>query len=485
MLIDYEYLNGNLVLSYIDKTGNIKMKYYPWRNPTKFIATSDDDPDKHGQYTTWYGAPVKEIYTKYPPKYSIYDYMDTLPPEDQQMLFEYNEPNIFFVDIETEITDSKPQPHIAPSKILSISIVNKNKVLVMGIDKLSPGKNKSIETDINNEYGKKFDRTWSFKYVQYKSEYEMILNFFKEFVPKMSVITGWNFVGPKAFDWIFLVNRARRLGVDPSLASFTGNLKEPNRNDESDYSELPTHRLIIDYMSIFGKWDTSVKVKESLSLDFISGKVLGIKKVNYDGDLKHLYESDFKKFIFYNAVDSILVQMIHEKTRMADILYSIATLSRITVTSAMSTLAVTEGVMRKKLRDQKNIVLVKNDNPGKPVSGGWVKEPVRGMASYTCCFDFASLYPTTMRQFNISADSYKGQKVDGQEYALFNGHQIELDQSDIVTRNGAVFKNEQGVMTQVLGDIYGDRKKYKKKMMAEHIVLENLKNDLKELEKEL
>jgi len=30
------------------------------------------------------------------------------------------------------------------------------------------------------------------------------------------------------------------------------------------------------------------------------------------------------------------------------------------------------------------------------------------MAMWTCCYDFASLYPTTMRQFNISADSYKG-----------------------------------------------------------------------------
>lgn len=483
MLVDYEYKNQNLILSYIDTSGNIKLKYYPWKNPTKFIPTSKDDKERHQTYTTWDGKNVKEIYSRYPNKYAIYEKIDTLPQEDQDMLYEYNEPNTFFIDIENEILDSKPQPHLAQSKILSISIINKNKALVVGIDPLSKKEERSIENDINNKYGKMFDRKWEFKYIQYKNEYEMLLNFFKAFVPKMSVMTGWNFIG---YDWVFLVNRARKIGIDPSCSSFTNNLRESNPNNPKDYSEMPAHRIIIDYMEIFNKWDQSIKVKESMALDFVAEKVLGVKKVNYEGDLKHLYENDFKKFIFYNAIDSILVQMIHEKTRTADILYSVATLSRTTVASATSTLSITEGIFRKKLRDQKNIVLVKNEDSSgggsSAVKGGWVKEPVRGMATWTCCYDFASLYPTTMRQFNISADSYKGQKIKDQDFALFNGQQIELKENDIITKNGAVFKNEQGVVTQVMADIYKDRKSYKKKMMAKHIELEELKRELEELE---
>ena len=491
MLVDYEYRNKTLITSYIDKVGNIKLKYFPWTNPTKFITTSDDDTEKNEKYTTWDGKSVKEIYTKYPNKYSIYDFIDALPAKEQEELLEYNEPNIFFIDIETEILDSKPQPHLAPSKILSISIVHKDKALVLGIDALTKSEEKSIETDINNEYGKKFDRHWDFKYIQFKSEYDMLLNFFKNYVPKMSVMTGWNFVGPKSFDWVFLVNRARKLGIDPAVSSFTNNLRESNRNDDSDYSEMPAHRIIIDYMTIFKKWDQSIKVKESIALDFVAEKVLGIKKVNYEGDLKHLYATDKKKFLYYNAIDSVLVQMIHEKSRLADILYSIATLSRTTVTSATSTLSITEGILRKKLRDQKNIVLVKNEHSSsdgadvEKVAGGWVKEPIKGMASWTCCYDFASLYPTTMRQFNISADSYKGQKIKGKDMALFHGHQIELEPDDIITKNGSVFKMENGVVTQVLADIYKDRKKYKGMMMKKHIELEDLKKELKELESEL
>lgn len=490
MLVDYEYRNKTLIASYIDKVGNIKLKYFPWKNPTKYIVCNDDDPERHGKYTTWDGKSVKEIYTKYPNKYSIYDFIDALPSEEQEELLEYNEPNIFFIDIETEILDSKPQPHLAPSKILSISIVHKNKALVLGIDVLSKSEQKSIEVDINNNYGKLFDRNWEFKYIQYKSEYEMLLNFFKNFVPKMSVMTGWNFVGPKSFDWVFLVSRARKLGIDPAVSSFTNNLREPNRNDPNDYTEMPAHRIIIDYMTIFKKWDQSIKVKESIALDFVAEKVLGVKKVNYEGDLKYLYANDKKKFLYYNAVDSILVQMIHEKSRLADILYSIATLSRTTVTSSTSTLSITEGIFRKKLRDQKNIVLVKNEHTGasedvEKVAGGWVKEPIKGMSSWTCCFDFASLYPTTMRQFNISADSYKGQKIKGKDMSIFHGHQIDLAPDDIITKNGSVFKNEEGVVTQVMANIYKDRKKYKGMMMKKHIELEELKKELKELEDEL
>lgn len=487
MICDYEYKNGNLIVSYFDKSGNLKLKYYPWKSPTKFISTSEDDPERHHKYVLWSGGAIKEIYTRYPNKYSVYNFIDDLPEEEQKTLFEYNEPNIFFIDIETEILDKKPMPHLAESKVLSISIVHKDKVVVLGFDTLTKEQIKSIETDINNNYGDMFDRSWEFKYIQYKNEYELLLNFFKLFVPKMPVMTGWNFIH---YDWVFLVNRCRKIGIDPAISSFTNYLK-PMRytkkgEKQKDFSELPAHRVIIDYMEIFDKWDTSIKVKESIGLDFVASKVLNVKKVNYEGNLKLLYEKDIKKFMYYNAIDSILVQMIHEKSKLADILYGIATLSRTTVTSALSTLSVTEGILRKKFKEKKNIILIKNDNGGSSsVKGGWVKEPIRGMATYTACFDFSSLYPITIRQFNISADSYKGQKIKNTDYALFNGHQIEIDPTDIICKNGSVFKHDEGIVSQVMGEVYADRKRYKKIMMDKKMELERLKKELEELELEL
>jgi DNA polymerase elongation subunit (family B) len=487
MLVDYEYRNNNLIISYIDKSGQIKLRYKPWSRPTKFIKCADNDHEKSGRYVTWDGSSCKEIYTKYPNRYSVYDFIDNLPEEERKDIYSYNEPDIFFVDIENQILDKKPEPHLAEGEIQSISIVNKNKILVIGTESLTEKQIESIESDINVHL-KKFEMDYKFKYVQYKSEYDMMSYFFNKLVPKMPVITGWNFI---EYDWVYLVARAKRIGVDPSVASFTRKLNVPfqfNSAGRQNYAEMPSHRIIVDYMELFSKWDTSVKVKESLSLDFASEKLLGIKKINYEGDLKRLHREDYRKFVYYNAIDSCLVQRIHLKMKYIDILYGMAVLGKIKVKDAISTLALTEGILREKLRDQKNIVLVREEQSdeyteaGSSIKGGWVKEPIRGMATWTCCYDFSSLYPTTMREFNISADSYKGQQVKGKNYSIFNGHQIPIEDSDIVTLNGSVFKNENGIVTQVMGEVYSDRKKWKKVMMDKHVELEKLKEELKKLE---
>ena len=490
MLCDYEYRSNNLIISYIDKSGQIKLKYRSWARPTKFIKCAEDDHEKSGRYVTWDGSSVKEIYSKYPNKYSVYDFIDNLPQEERDEIYGYSEPDIWFIDIENEVQDKKPEPHLAESAIQTISIVNKNRILVIGTEPLDPNQIESIESDINIHF-KKFEVNYIFKYIQYKNEYDLLYNFFNKLVPKMPVITGWNVI---EYDWVFLVNRARKIGVEPEVASFTKKLMQPFKNNIGKlltYAEMPVHRVIVDYMELFSKWDTSVKVKESLSLDFASDKILDIKKVNYEGDLKRLHREDYKKFVFYNAVDSCLVQRIHLKMKYIDILYSMAVLGKIRIKDAMSTLALTEGILREKLRDQKNIVLVRDehvdeygDSDTSAIKGGWVKEPVKGMASWTCCFDFSSLYPTTMRQFNISADSYKGQQVKGKNYSIFNGHQLLINNDDIVTLNGSVFKKEQGVVTAVMGEIYSDRKKWKKVMMDKHAELEKLKEELKKLEEE-
>ena len=68
MLVDYEYRSNNLILSFVDKSGQIKLRYHPWSRPTKFIKCGDDDKEKSGRYICWGGESVKEIYTKYPNK---------------------------------------------------------------------------------------------------------------------------------------------------------------------------------------------------------------------------------------------------------------------------------------------------------------------------------------------------------------------------------------------------------------------------------
>ena len=49
MLVDCQYLSNSkrLIVSYVDNTGDIKLKYYEWEQPTKYVVCSDSDSDRH------------------------------------------------------------------------------------------------------------------------------------------------------------------------------------------------------------------------------------------------------------------------------------------------------------------------------------------------------------------------------------------------------------------------------------------------------
>lgn len=77
--------------------------------------------------------------------------------------------------------------------------------------------------------------------------------------------------------------------------------------------------MIFDYMQLYEICDTSIKVKESSSLDFVANK-LSRWKIKYNGPLQKLYEDDFETFMYYNAVDSVLAQKIHESRNYISII---------------------------------------------------------------------------------------------------------------------------------------------------------------------
>ena len=147
MLFDFQYSQKGkkIILSEIDDSGDVKMSYYPWNKPKKYVNCTESDPDKHPKYTTWDRKPVKVVDTTYPNRFSIYEFLDRFPQDEKDRIFSYKEPKIFFVDIETEILDSGfVQPVNANSKVLTIAIVHNTKTMVLGLKALS-------QKDINSK----------------------------------------------------------------------------------------------------------------------------------------------------------------------------------------------------------------------------------------------------------------------------------------------------------------------------------------------
>jgi DNA polymerase elongation subunit (family B) len=498
MLIDTQYLTNTkrLVISYVDKSGEIKLKYYEWDNPQKYIACEDDDKDAHPLYKSWDGNSVKLIDVTHPDRYAIYEFLDRLPESERNEIFEYNLPNIYFVDIETEIVDGFPDAETAPTKILSISIVYDDKIILLGLRDMPDDMQERIRLN-TNKYFEKFNSDYKFKYIKYDDEFDMIYAFFYKMIPKMPLITGWNFI---SYDWVYLVNRSRKLKkhvngkeytINPAVSSLTKRLNKVWMSNE----EIPAHRMIFDYMQLYEICDTSIKVKESSSLDYVASKLVGVEKIKYSGSLQRLYEDDFETFMYYNAVDSVLVQKIHESRNYISIIYAISSLAKIKIVdvisqmnNALGSLAITEGVLRNRFREQENIVLFRPDKDENAnlsgIAGGWVKDPIVGMNQWCVTYDFSSLYPRTQMEFYISPENFVGIKDKRRPDYCDNGIKIDLSKH-VVCVNDAVFEKRDSPTIKMLQDVFADRKKAKNTMMQKKEELKEVLDEIKLLESEL
>jgi DNA polymerase elongation subunit (family B) len=566
VLVETQYLSNSkkLVVSYVDKTGDIKLKYYNWDNPMKYVACEDTDPQKHPKFRSWDGKSVKQIEVNHPDRYAIYEFMDALPEKEKEEIFEFNLPKIFFIDIETEIVDGFPEAadikdingnvtkEGASTQVLSISVVYDDKIILLGLKELSQDAQDRIITN-TNKYFQKFGTEYKFKYVKFDDEFDMLHNFFYKMVPKMPILTGWNFL---KYDWLYLVNRSRKLTkwingkeyrIDPAVASLT---KKITKMWGTEF-EVPAHRMIFDYMQLYEVCDTSIKVKESSSLDFVASKLVGVEKIKYvnsifklkedstisgyqfkageicrtEGDiyymyvgtervdftrdvfskfkplfdeinvsnLQKLYETDFEIYMYYNAVDSVLVQKIHEARNYISIIYAISSLAQIRIVdvvsqmnNALGSLAITEGVLRNRFRKMDNIVLFRDErgDAESTIAGGWVKDPVVGMNRWCVIYDFASLYPTTQLQFFIAPETFVGVRDEKNKSLCTNGRKIEEDKH-VVCINGAVFEKRASPTLTMLKDVYADRKKNKKIMMSKKEDLKRVLDEIKALEAEI
>jgi len=487
MLLDIEKLEDSLVMSYYDKDGNVAFKTYQTPDKSNWAVCKESDKYKSNVVRNWDGRAVKKTRAYYLNKYSITEFLKNLPQKEQDDLFAANMPRTYFVDIEVEVFDDFPDPEQANNKITSISIVTpENGIIIFALRDLAKKEIQKIEED-TNKYFEKVGETYTLSFVKFDSEYDLLYTFLTR-VRNFPMVTGWNFIG---FDWQYIINRSKKLMIDPSISSPVGKMS-------SDKIPLPMHVGIMDYLEIYRKWDRSIEIKENFTLDKTGEYVLGLTKIKYDGSLQDLYEKDFTKYIYYNAVDTVLVQQIHKHLRTMDIPLTLSALTHISLYKAASPVTVTETLLCKKLLD-KNLVMgveYKDEISKKgQYTGAYVKKPYVGRHRAVASFDFASLYPSIMRQFNISPESFireipmekpkdendmdtrnKNKKIiKDTQYQGGNGEERKV----IVSVSGAVFKKEKSLLKEVLDELYGQRRQYKKRYFNYEMKAEEIKDILK------
>ncbi|HRW21780.1 MAG TPA: DNA polymerase domain-containing protein, partial [Bacteroidales bacterium] len=140
-----------------------------------------------------------------------------------------------------------------------------------------------------------------------------------------------------------------------------------------------------------------------------------------------------------------------------------------------SPIAMAESVIARDFYDTMRVFpTIKNRSINKSsYEGAFVFPPQKGIYNWVASFDFASLYPSIMRQWNMSPESFLGKeaKMPDMENITYSA-------------SGAYFDDkEDSVFRKVLTNYYGKRKDAKKKMWMVTQEIEKLKEMRKSLQK--
>ena len=392
--------------------------------------------------------------------------MYKLPEDLLEKLHAQTFPKVYTMDIETEVCDVFPDPNKAEQKVTSISLVGPDmSCIVYGLHKMSEEsiqlfRERYLEFIENNEFAKKIrgNKTPKVLYQYFENESDMLTHFMTVIVAKVPILAGWNMY---RFDWTYLINRCTRLfgkNVMYNMVRKTsptgeiGSVSWFEQTGTKGRTIAPSHSIIIDYMEIVKQYDYILRPYESYSLDWVASHAVNAHKIKYEGTLQQLYERDHEWYYYYNAVDSLLVLLIHYKLKSLESPCAVSSVALVPLLSAMGQVALTTANMFEQFYEDGKKVVWDYDaiERHKENYKGAFCACVPGRYSFNVCCDFASLYPSQIRTCNFSFENLIENKVGPDSfgrYVTIPWTEDELDKfradpNYFVSIQGNVYKND-------------------------------------------
>lgn len=453
----------------------------------KRITTSIKDVSPRGTkrkskpvmaYTNWDGSRLFQVWEGKLCLQRMYDIIWDQPAEILDKILAPSDYRICFCDIETDISEEGfADPKDAKMPITTISMMIGNKVVVLGTRPLETEGNQTqsdICTQITDRVRRYIsDHKVSFSYIMYPTELAMMEAFFMILNQSVDVLTGWNFT---CFDWYYIYNRLNRLCSNSrerdmmiargSIVGKTVNMSMTDRSGVKMHAIRPAQLLIFDYISMFEQFPPTNLA--SYALDNVGETVCGINKVAYDGSLKDLYINDYNSYVFYNAIDSCIVSKIHAKRKSMTFGIMQAVVARCTAAKVLSKTFLAERLMAWEFRKESKRLagLKREDKKEKDAQyeGAYVKDPRIGFHKVISCNDFASLYPNTVRGYNIGPETIIG-KIDMNDTKRVMA--LRSNPDFILTHNGTLFRKKDGHLKDIMTELFSSRKSKKKEALAD------------------
>ena len=254
-------------------------------------------------------------------------------------------------------------------------------------------------------------------------------------------VLAWNM----AFDIPYIIERIKVLGYDPTAIIchedfpykiceyFIDEMHKNEFAERGDKAMISSYSIFIDQMIQFASRRKSGSVYRSFALDYIGESVIGVRKLDYShittslGQLPYL---DFKTFIFYNIIDTLVQVCIENKVNDIDYIFNKCLINntRLDKGHRQTVYLVNRG--RKEFYKTDKVIMANNHNRGneKPTQkypGAFIADPAKlsDKAKLTIAgqpvalidnvddYDYKSLYPSEMREFNMAPNTQIGKIV--------------------------------------------------------------------------
>lgn len=481
MIIDrtWNKKEQKLIISYIDKQGNRQF----FQKYLHHIKTYEYDKD--GDIDTWNGKKARKVFkdtSSYTPnEFDILEFMYELDEDTNKSLHANYFPKLYTFDIETEVCDVFPDPTLAEQKVTAISIVGPDlSCIVYGLHNLSQEsidlfKERYLNWLSENEFASLLIKNKKLQpkvlYQYFETEEEMLKRFFTVIIPKISCLAGWNSYN---FDWRYLTNRLKKIFSASEAynilkkSSPTGELTSIRFQINSGLHEnvqAPAHSIILDYMELVKQYDYSLRPYESYSLDWVGEHAVKANKIKYQGTLQQLYERDPEWYYFYNAVDSLIVMLIHNKLKCLESVCSVSSVTLVPLLKAMGQVALTTAnVFSEFYMDDKHVVWDYDAVERYKVNyEGAFCGCVPGRYEWNVCDDFASLYPSQVQTCNLSFENFMQPPLIGPDslgrYTAGEWTEEQLEE----------FKKDKNYFVSVNGNVYRNDKDYAFKKMQRRV----------------
>ena len=340
-----------------------------------------------------------------------------------------------------------------------------------------------------------------------QSESELLAKFlekFREIDP--DILIGYN---SDYFDIPYLYYRmCNVLGEDWARhLSPIGYVRETpwfnNRSNGAQYVQICGVESL-DYMCLHKKY--SWKDEPSWKLDAIGEKYAGINKVEYEGNLDSLFETDIHKFIEYNFVDVKILVELDKKLEYIALTKNLSHKGKHNYSEVYANTNTQDGAISAYLLSKKIIPpsKEKNQKNKKGYAGGYLFCPKAGIYNYMFDEDLTSLYPSIIMSLNIGKETFKGRIIDADDrnnrlglndlkskdpndVVIIKNHKDKSAEVTIanlikfiesnnftISANGTMFStNRQSVLSTILAKWFSERVLYKNKMKKAYKAKDN------------